>query len=282
MTTNNNLSVLPFYTSLDQQNREKSYAFGDIFPLLSPRDRMLPFQFTTGNSGVSISQVYLHNLDGSLVLTMGPQMKSTGLSVIPTRFGDNIYYHGLIGLNTILPLGYHYLQIVTTKGIYYSDIFSITPGISSVMKIQWWDDQNLAYEGGEIVYDGAFKNTLYLCTELGKPEYSFEEEGEKRDGFFFAEKQLSEKTYRFITTGPEYLCDAMRIIRLSDNILIEFKGLVYPCDSFQITVKWLTQGNLASIEAEFQTNTIIKKIARAFPKSTVGDFNKDFNTDFNT
>lgn len=42
--SNNNLSVLPFYTNVNWQNAKKSYAYGDVYPLATPIRRMLPFQ----------------------------------------------------------------------------------------------------------------------------------------------------------------------------------------------------------------------------------------------
>ena len=58
-------------------------------------------------------------------------------------------------------------------------------------------------DGGQIVYEGVqFKNRVYVCSELGKPEYKFEEEGENRDGYFFPEKQISEKNVSFHIFSP--------------------------------------------------------------------------------
>ena len=153
---------------------------------------------------------------------------------------------------------------------------------TSYLQIEWYDVENMVFDGGQIVYTNPkYKNRLYLCTQLGKPEYVFEEEGEERDGYFFPEKQISEKTYRFIILAPEYLCDVMRIIRMSDFVTVtDNYGRVYPCDTFLITPKWQTQGNLASVEVEFQTATVIKKIGRGYITPTGGDFNNDYNNDF--
>ena len=80
-----------------------------------------------------------------------------------------------------------------------------------------------------------------------------------------AEKQLSEKTYRFTVLAAEYVCDVMRFIRMADSIVITDKyGRTYNCDTFLMTPKWETQGNLASVEVEFQTNTVAKRIGRAY------------------
>ena len=112
------------------------------------------------------------------------------------------------------------------------------------------------------------------------PDYEFEEEGEERDGYFFPEKQISEKTYKFSFLAPEYLCDVMRLIRLSDIVQVTDKyGHLYNVDSFLIEPKWQQQGNLANVECEFQTDTVVKKIGRGYINGHA-DFNGDFNNDF--
>ena len=61
------------------------------------------------------------------------------------------------------------------------------------LKIQWWDIENLVFDAGQIVYKNPdFKNTLYLCTELGKPDYEFEEDGEERTGIFPGKTNISQ------------------------------------------------------------------------------------------
>ena len=74
----------------------------------------------------------------------------------------------------------------------------------------------------------------------------------------------------------------MRFIRMADYVVVTDKyGRKYNCDTFLITPKWQTQGNLASVEIEFQTDTVVKKIGRGYIISNKGDFNGDFNNDFN-
>jgi hypothetical protein len=143
--------------------------------------------------------------------------------------------------------------------------------------------QDFYSDAGIICYtQGQFKNVLYLACELGKPDYQFEEEGETRDGYFFAEKQLSEKTYKFFFMACEYLLDAMRLIRMADAVKITDKyGRVYNCDTFLITPKWEEQGDIASVTAEFETATIAKKIGKSYALMSERDFNDDFNNDFN-
>lgn len=284
MTPNNNLSVLPFYDSIQFQNHRKSYAYGKIYPLFTPTRTILPFQIRRDTKANDITLVYLRKQDGSILLNISTAIKESGLKVKRfTTYGyDLIVYPGILPMAINTPEGIYYLQISDGVETWYSDMFTIVNSIENYLKIQWWDLENLYYEGGHIDYEFPFKNTVYLCTQIGKPDYKFEEEGEERDGFFFPEKQLSEKVYNFTFLAPEYLCDAMRIIRMSDFVEITSKGELYKCDTFQMTPKWQTQGDLAAVEIEFQTDTVIKKLGRGYlPVNNRGDFNTDFNNDFN-
>ena len=139
--------------------------------------------------------------------------------------------------------------------------------IEDYLRVEWWDDSDLDFNSGLVIYKApSFKHILYLNTDIGKPEYKFEEEGKERDGYFFAEKQLSEKVYKFTFIAPEFLCDAFRLVRLSDNIRVFKNGIQYNVDSFLAEVAWQEQGDLASIDVEFKTNTAVKKIAAMWPK----------------
>lgn len=45
MTSNNNLSCIPFYRNLEEQDYRKWYAYGDKFPNRVPGDYLVPFYF---------------------------------------------------------------------------------------------------------------------------------------------------------------------------------------------------------------------------------------------
>ena len=283
MTPNNNLSVLPWYDSINRQNHRRDYAYGNIYQLITPDRKLLPFQIRRNTRSNSISQVLLKNVEGKTIANITAQMKETGLTV--KRFSANGYdliiYPGTLPMAINTPEGLYYAEISDGAQRWYSEVFNIVRTVNDYMSIEWWDEEPLYYSGGHIEYSGeTFKNRVYLPTQVGKPEYDFQEEGEKRDGYFFPEKQTSEKIYKFSFLAPEYLCDAMRIIRMSDHVVITSRGEMYEADSFLITPKWKEQGDLAGVEAEFETDTVIKKIGRGVVVTNLGDFNSDFNNDF--
>lgn len=285
MIQNNNISVLPWYTSINEQNHRKSYAYGAIYPLFAPDDRLLPFQIIRNTRSNNVTSVVLYEKTGKQVANITTYMRETGLQIVrfETLGYDVILYPSILPMPLNQFDGIYYMTLSDGVQTWYSEMFTVVQDVSGYLKIEWWDIENLVFDAGQIVYQNpSFKNSLYLCTELGKPDYEFEEDGEERDGYFFPEKQISVKTFKCTILAPEFLCDIMRFIRMADYIHITDKyGRKYDCDTFLITPKWQTQGDLASVEIEFKTNTVVKKVGRGYMLEKKGDFNGDFNNDFN-
>lgn len=285
MSNNNNISVLPFYTNINEQNHRKSYAYGEVYPLFCQAGLLLPFQIQRAHRDNTITQVSLYRKDGTYVSNLQFSMTEAGLTIVPfTALGyDIILFPAIFPISSIVMFdGQHYLTLTDGVETWYSEVFTIVQDMSPYLKIEWYNDENLVFDGGQFVFDNPrFHNFLYFATEVGKPEYTFEEEGESRDGFFFPEKQLSEKRYKCTILAPEYLCDVMRLIRMCDHVRVTDKyGRIYDCDTFLITPDWQEQGDLASVEIEFETDTVVKKIGRGYTVPSGMDFNNDYNNDY--
>lgn len=285
MTNNNNISVLPFYTNINEQNHRKSYAYGEVYPLFCQAGLLLPFQIQRAHRDNTITQVTLYRKDGTFVTNLQFSMMEAGLTIVPfTALGyDIILFPAIFPISSIVMFdGQHYLTLTDGVETWYSEVFTIVQDMSPYLKIEWYNDENLVFDGGQFVFNNPrFHNYLYFATEVGKPEYTFEEEGESRDGFFFPEKQLSEKRYKCTILAPEYLCDVMRLIRMCDHVRVTDKyGRIYDCDTFLITPDWQEQGDLASVEIEFETDTVVKKIGRGYTVPSGMDFNNDYNNDY--
>lgn len=285
MIPNNNLSVLPWYSSIEQQNARKWWVYGREYPLFTQAGFMLPFQIIrTRNVGSSLTGFRIYTKDGTLVGNYLQQLRDAGMTVKAfSNFGyDIIVYPGLLPIFTTMQNGQYYAEISDSVNTFYSDIFTVVNDIQPYLKITWWDETDFTMDAGTIVYTNpAFRNVLYLHSDIAKPEYPFEEEGETRDGYFFPTKQISEKRYRFNFLASEYLLDVMRFIRMADFAEIEYHGQRYSLDTFLITPEWEDNGDVAVVEAVFDTATVAKKIGLGYIKSQRGDFNDDFNNDFN-
>ena len=287
MIPNNNLSVLPFYTSLDQQNARKWWVYNRVYPLFTPAGFLLPFQILLPyRSAPSMSACSLWDANTNTVVDSGVASKINNTGFTFNQFSSLGYtvavYPGMLPAFTSLNNGRYYLRITINGVYYYSEIFTVVNDIQPYLKISWWDVDDFTMDAGVIVYTSpAFKNVLYLQSDIAKPEYPFEEEGETRDGYFFPTKQISEKRYRFNFLASEYLLDVMRFIRMSDFAEIEYHGQRYSLDTFLITPEWEDNGDVAAVEAVFDTATVAKKIGLGYIKAQRGDFNDDFNNDYN-
>lgn len=288
MIPNNNLSILPWYTSIEQQNARKWWVYNRVYPLFTPATYMLPFQILRAHrTGTTISSFRIYTKTGVLVGNFTQAIQDAGITIKQfTSLGyDVIVFGGQTPVFTQFADGQYYAMISDGTQTWYSEMFTVVNNIQPYLKITWWDNQDFTMDSGTIVYkyaDGIqFRNVLYLCADIAKPEYTFEEEGETRDGYFFPTKQISEKRYRFNFLASEYLLDVMRFIRMADYAEIEYNGQHYSLDTFLITPEWEDNGDVASVEAVFDTATVAKKIGLGYIKAQRGDFNDDFNNDYN-
>lgn len=282
---NNNLSVLPFYENPQELSNERTYAYGEVYPLYTPLGSVPPFQILMPHGSETIANVYLRKYgeEESEATDIEQAMTDSGLRIARYTSYDIVIYPSVAPAGITTEEGRQQVIIeLSGGGKLYSDWFTVVADMSAYLQIQWWDIADLVMDGTRIAYADGFKNTLWLNTQLGKPEYEFEEEGETRDGYFYPEKMISEKKYKCVILAPEYLCDVMRFIRMSDYVIVKDRyGHSYRCDTFLCTPKWETQGNLASVEIEFTCETVAKKVGRGYIRLGQGDdFNDDFNNDF--
>lgn len=293
---NNNLSPIPFYGSLAEQDFRKWYAYGGMYPHRVSSRNLVPFFFTIDKTGVSIDKVSIFQVccadeevfgKGSYNLSFSDAFSVhkeepignmiAALCGVVAGDGCSTIFYCAPNINIGLAKGAYFMQFdLTTDGgpmTVYSDVFFVEPYTDLnkfFVGIKWYDGSDLELsDGGVIPYahaiGKAYGNQIYLDTTIGMPEYSFTEDGEERDGRFFPIKQISEKVYKFKAIVPEYLCDCMRLIRLSDVVTITDQlGRTYNVEHFEMDVKWLDGGHLAEIDCSFETDTVVKKVGKAY------------------
>ena len=277
---NNNISPLPFYDDISLQNHRKDYAFGQIYPLIIYRNMLLPFQFCV-SAGSSINQAYLYSADGKYIANILSELKENGLIVKSYTGFKLVKYPGTLPVNSIKHEGQYYIRLRSSSGKYfYSDIFTVYNRVDDYLELEYTNSYNFELKNGIVDFSDNFKFKCYLPAQIGKPEYDFEEEATERMGYTFIESQVSKKLYKFTFLAPEYLCDALRIVRLCNDKQITSKGQVYDLTTFNMKPEWEEQGDLAAVECEFETDTVISNIGGYEPELLGGDFNNDYNTDF--
>lgn len=241
---------------------------------------LLPFQVVLAN-GTSVSQVRLYNFNTGKYTDITTSMKENGLVIKSFTGFKLLKYPGTLPIVEIKHEGTYYLAIVINGlGAIYSDLFTVTNRVSDYLLIEYSNSYNFELKNGIVDFSDNFSFKCYLNTQVGKPEYDFEEEATERMGYTFIESQVSKKIYKFTFLAPEYLCDALRIVRLCENKQITSKSQIYDLTTFNMEPEWEDQGDLAAVECEFETDTVIANIGGYMPKLKGGDFNKDFNNDF--
>ena len=286
MIPNNNLSVLPWYTSIEQQNARKWWTYGRVYPLFVPAGYLPMFQINLSyrpSPNFSACVLYDANTNRQIssVLT---NLRETGLVIrqFMTLGYSVIVYPGQLPALAALNNGRYYMRATINGQYYYSEVFTVVNDLSPYLEIKWWDNEDFVTDAGVISYTSpSYKNVLYLDADIAKPEYVFEEEGETRDGYFFPVKMISAKRYRFSFFASEYLLDVMRFIRMADFIQITKGSDIYSVGQFLLTPTWEREGDVAVVEAEFETASVAKKIGVGYIRAQRGDFNDDFNNDFN-
>lgn len=263
MSPNNNFNILAWYDSIDQQNHRKSYVYGSIWGLIAPDNSILPFQFVSPGSLGNVTSIVVKSLNSNKSIDLTGKLD---IQVTNHTDDDNNAYSIVMhkGNNTISPKlseGRHYIVLKQGTKTWYSEVFTVVSNISCYIKLEYWDNDNLYFKGGHIDYTSGFKFVCYLSTKIGKPSYPFEEELTERDGYKFIEKQTSSKVYNMTFNAPEFMCDALRLVRMCDNINITSDGKVYRALSFSVNVDWEDYGDVAAVDAEFETDTVVTKIA---------------------
>lgn len=266
MNTFNNFSPLAFREKSMKATYKKWYAYGKEFALPFSTTELPPFQFTVANlpsfDPTTVEVSLVDEATGTRVAT-GIKIKVDSMdgygSVLYVSPGSNVY------AKSIEPGVYRAEFAIPEGETYVSTPICVTEGIetnTNFVKLEYWNDEKLAYPNGFVTTgtNNDFKFQMYIPTTFFKPKYEFEEEITKRAGYKFLELQTCNKVFGFNFLAPEYICDALRLVRLSDYIRFTHDGEYYNALNFEYNPDWQDNGYLAAIECQFETDTIIQKL----------------------
>lgn len=279
------------------------YAYGKKYPIIMPIGLLLSGQLGLLKTYKTLKSVLLikYKPGGDIVdwtynITSSFKCYEKEISEIEDLriFGFNSQV-----LSVVKAPGLYSLELVFTKSdgstaSIYSNYISFTDILSSYTKIEYSNSYNLTFTTGIINFDNNSKFEIYLDTQVGKPEYEFEEEGDERLGYTFIESVTSKKIYHFGFIANEHLCDAMRIIKLCDTVTIINKPDFYKIDNgyisagtykainFNMDVSWGDQGDLAEVDCSFETDNIVSAVGHYAFELVGHSFNKSYNSDFDS
>lgn len=266
MNTFNNFSPLAFRKKSQKATYKKWYAYGKEFALPFSTTELPPFQFTVTNLpsfDPTTVEVFLVNEATEARIGTGIKIKVDTMdehnSVLYVSPGSNVY------AKSVEPGVYRAEFTIPEGETYVSTPICVTDGIetnTNFVKLEYWNDEKLTYPNGFVTTgtDNDFKFQMYIPTTFFKPKYEFEEEITKRAGYKFLELQTCNKVFGFSFLAPEYICDALRLVRLSDYIRFTHDGEYYNALNFEYNPDWQDNGYLAAIECQFETDTIIQKL----------------------
>lgn len=265
MEVHNNFSPLAFRKKESKATYEKWYAFGKNYAIPASANTLIPFQFTDVNVGEvqpDVIEVVAVNQETGEGIKTGVYVSRDDMP----EHGSVLYVSpGKNSFREALPQGTYRAEFSIGTQVYISTPFCVIPGIETSSKyllIEYWNDEKIAYPGGFITTgaNNDFRYQMYVPATICKPKYEFEEELTKRAGYKFLELQTSTKVYAFTFVAPEFICDAMRLIRLSDYIRISHDGEYYNALNFEFDVDWQEQLYLAAVDCQFETDSIIQKL----------------------
>lgn len=279
LSENNNHTVLPWYNSLSMQHKNLTYAYGRQSPIIYPRGQVPTFQFSK-TSGGDITAFSLINAEtGTSTNVLSTMVSDSGLEKVSYDDYDLIINPAIAQLTTggTLKEGLHYCTMVVGSETFYSEYFTWKNSVSDMLKLTYWNEEPIVYKNGHLRYDN-FKHVFFFNSQLGKPQYDFEEDVANLDGHVFPIQQISIKKYKFEILVPEFVIDALRLVRLHNFKQILYRGVTYYIEQFLIVPQWQETGDIAAVECEFMTDTVVIKTGQAIYKG--GDFNDDYNEDF--
>ena len=157
MIPNNNLSVLPWYTSIEQQNARKWWLYGRVYPLFTPAGFLLPFQILLdyrATPSMSACVLFDANTNTAVDSAVATKLNDTGFTFKQfSALGYTVaVYPALLPAFTSLANGRYYLRITINGVYYYSEIFTVVNDIQPYLKITWWDVADFTMDAGTIVY----------------------------------------------------------------------------------------------------------------------------------
>lgn len=265
----NDLNILKFYDSVEQQDHRKHWSFDQVLPLSFELDFIPMFQLSVlHDSGAltEITELFLVDFQTEVETDILSEAVLTGLEVQRIGDYDNLIYHSVLPLGLAgIAIGAYYLKVRYTDGLVFSEVFTMCDDLSNLIKVEYWHQETFFYNGGLIEYTFPYKQRLYIHSDIGKPSYEYEERVVTRESKKLPIQQITYKLYKFLMLGNEPLFDAIRAIRLHDHCIITYGGYTFDVDEFLMNnPSWQKQANIAQAEIEFRTDTVVTSNGRAY------------------
>lgn len=284
MSNNNNTSILAWYSAQSYQQHRKSYAQGQVWPLVCEHYKLPPFQVKRDTLvATPISSLVITHIDTNATYDITGAITTAGLNIQAFTGYDLVVYPAQTAMTDItFPEGQYDAVMTDGTNTWYSERFFMRAYVADLIKIDFWHNTPFAVPDYHISYSDPFRNFVYLNSEVNRPEYVEEEEVEERDGHVFPIFMTSYKLFRIVgVVLPEYMCDVLRLAWMHTNVTVYSDGITYNTDSFRVIFdEWSKPGHLCPITIEFRTDTVVTKTGYVEDENDGGDYDQtDYNND---
>ena len=239
------VSPLMFYSSTSNKYCNKHYAWGNTFFFACEPGTIPGFQICISDD-IDIRGLSLVGKNTGTISLSTPQLvledKESKLRVI--EFQESQHQ---------LQKDVYYYALYTSNGTYVSEDFSHVDDITKYVCIEYAPKNTLYAKNLIISPSSGFRFKVLLNTSLARPEYKYDEESTKRHGYEFIESVISRKVLKCSAVVPEYICDALRVVKLCENTKLTDKatGKSYEVMHSDFIADWQTQGDLAIVTLSF-------------------------------
>lgn len=250
--------------------------------MYAPNGWIIPFQIKTPNNSTGIHLAQTVNVETGATLDITGLMTGEGLEhvVYPERTYNAVRYKAITNVD-VIPKGFHYLELTVNVGeakkTYYSEVFNVVDN-RGFMRLSFWHNEDFELPNFHFSFPEGWKFFAFLKTELGKPEYLYEDFIHRRDGYNFAEKIVSVKRYRFEVLAGEPMWDGLRLARLFNFITIQSGIRNFPVYELELEVEWEETGYTGIGTFTADTGNVV--ISTGKGRALAGDFDESFNKDF--
>lgn len=264
-------TILPWYDTKAEQYRWREDVDNDCMVICNP-STIVPWiirrAHNTGTVANLIWRTYFKSNDGELVNDSFASWitASVELTIVTGTSYDYIVFDGH-ALASALPKGLFYFKLTDSADSkdYYSETINVRDtsvvtenGNPVFVRLQFSNDTQLS----NIL--AAFVQWVYLDTNLKAPEWLREDTGDKRDGLMVFEKRVIAKVdVMHLSAVNEYMCDALMLLPMMDNVSVYIDSVCYTWDEVQIKdPEWLDplKGSMAKMEIRFVGDVVIKKL----------------------
>lgn len=262
-------TVLPFYTSLQQQSRFRENSPDDPFKLISPRNGMLPFQIEVDSTKPAPFAFYIVGLDGVTEI----ELQLNQLAVYEYNGTKKVIYKGdpikkANGTAIYLQCGYYYARLSFNEGTnpnhIYSEVFYVpqdnfatqSTSFGKYVKFEFWNDSDIE----PVIYRNNFRQRIFLDTFVSAFSPEIEEEAEK-DGEnspipTFQKMTTKYKVYDYV---PNFVKTALISMQMHDYVTITTNdGRTGELKRILINVTPDEDGFMDAVEIIFDDEMMIK------------------------